>query len=418
MTDQNSLRFTEPTAALLTPTGRGAIAAIRFHGDCRLIADSRERLFRSASGRALAEETIGRVLFGRWGKETTEEVVLCRVDDTTLEIHCHGGITAAERILADLESRGCSICTWQELTAASLGLFAAECTEALARCSTLRTAGILLEQHSGVLKAAVESLLAGEAGSGRSSATSNGVRTQTAAQDREPTPSAVRAVNSSDSRQQIREKLDELLAWSEFGMHLAQPWRVVLAGRPNVGKSSLINALVGYTRSIVFDRPGTTRDVVTAETALEGWPIELADTAGLRSGSDHLESAGIDRTRKMLADADCRVLLFDVSGPPHTEDRNLLAEWPRAILVAHKCDLPDTWGDEVPPEAVRVSSLTGEGVEQFANVLSRRLVPVVPPAGTPIPFTLRQVTLLGEARQAIDSNDDVPFREALKTLLL
>ena len=388
MTDHISLPSTEPTAALLTPTGRGAIATIRFHGDCRLISDSPEPMFRSASGRALAGETIGRVLFGHWGKDTTEEVVLCRVDDSILEIHCHGGITAAERILGDLESRGCTIRTWQELTADSLGLFAAECSESLARCSTLRTAGILLEQQSGVLKAAVESLLAGA------------------------------AAISADRRQQIREKLDDLLAWSEFGLHLAQPWRVVLAGRPNVGKSSLINALVGYARSIVFDQPGTTRDVVTAETALDGWPIELADTAGLRTGSDDLESAGIDRARRMLADADCRVLLVDVSRPPHPDDRDLLAEWPRALLVAHKCDLPDTWGDEVSPQAVRVSSLTGEGVEQFAQVLSQQLVPEVPPNGTPIPFTLRQVTLLREARQAIDQNDDVPFREALKTLLL
>ena len=69
----------------------------------------------------------------------------------------------------------------------------------------------------------------------------------------------------------------------------------MLAGRPNVGKSSLTNALLGYTRSIVFDQPGTTRDVVTATTAIDGWPIEFSDTAGLREGSEPLEAAGIER---------------------------------------------------------------------------------------------------------------------------
>ena len=77
-------------------------------------------------------------------------------------------------------------------------------------------------------------------------------------------------------------RIREWLAWEDFGLHLTRPWNVVLAGRPNVGKSSLINALLGYTRSIVFDQPGTTRDVVTAATAIDGWPIELSDTAGLR----------------------------------------------------------------------------------------------------------------------------------------
>ncbi len=87
--------------------------------------------------------------------------------------------------------------------------------------------------------------------------------------------------------------LDAVLRWTDLGTHLATPWRVVLAGAPNVGKSSLINALLGYGRAIVFDQPGTTRDVVTADAAIEGWPITLADTAGLHDASDATESAGI-----------------------------------------------------------------------------------------------------------------------------
>src|SRR4029453_3197945 len=79
------------------------------------------------------------------------------------------------------------------------------------------------------------------------------------------------------------ELLGAVLEFAELGQHLTAPWRVVLAGPPNVGKSSLINALAGYQRTIVSHVPGTTRDVVTTTTAIDGWPVELADTAGLRA---------------------------------------------------------------------------------------------------------------------------------------
>ena len=88
---------------------------------------------------------------------------------------------------------------------------------------------------------------------------------------------------------------------ADLGLHLTSPWRVVVAGPPNVGKSSLINALVGYHRAVVFDTPGTTRDVVTVGTAIDGWPVELSDTAGIRPSDDRLESRvgrAIEQTRQ------------------------------------------------------------------------------------------------------------------------
>ena len=93
----------------------------------------------------------------------------------------------------------------------------------------------------------------------------------------------MRALADDDPRRAIDE-LEILIKRSEVGLRLVSGWRVVLAGRPNVGKSRLLNALAGYDRAIVDPTPGTTRDVVTIRTALDGWSVELSDTAGLRAG--------------------------------------------------------------------------------------------------------------------------------------
>lgn len=384
-TSESSPTVSGLRAAVLTPQGRGAVATILIEGSCRRLDETLPPLFRAANGAALADQPIGRICFGHWGTTVPEEVVVCRTGPETVEIHCHGGQAAIRRILNDLRTLGGVNSPWSDLLAEKEGRLAAECHQCLAQASTARTADILLQQYTGVLKEAIEAIAAGEW-----------------------TP---------DGRQSAVEQLDRLLHWSNFGVHLTRPWRVVLAGRPNVGKSSLINALVGYSRSIVFDQPGTTRDVVTAETAFQGWPVQLADTAGIRDRADELELAGIERARRQLEGADCRILLVDTSQSPQDDDRQLLGEWPEAVVVAHKSDLPDAWGDACPETAMRVSSVTGEGVQELADRIVARLVPDVPPAGTAIPVMPRQIECLARVRQAALDEDEPRFRRALHDCL-
>lgn len=377
-----------PLAACWTPQGRGAVATIRALGDDALWSRLSTRLFVAANGRGLCDQPIDRAIYGRWGSQTTEDVVVCRCDDRVLEIHCHGGEAASRRVLDDLEAVGFWIVSWTEMLAATEGRLQAECTEALARASTFRTASILLEQQSGALRRAIEGLA-------NSSIPGAGAQTSGA---------------RSSERSEAARAIDELLRWSDFGLHLTRPWQVVLTGRPNVGKSSLINALLGYTRSIVYSEPGTTRDVVTAETAIDGWPVRLADTAGLRDAADPLESDGIERARATLREADCRLLLLDTSRPPHPLDIRLMAEWPDALLVAHKCDLPCRWENMVPARALRVSSATGEGIDELVHAVGARLVSEAPPEGTPIPVAPRQVECLRAAKRALETGDSTAFR--------
>jgi tRNA modification GTPase len=343
-----------PHVAVITPPGRAAVATIRIAG--MVVLEEPTPLWRAANGRPLTEQPTGRVCFGCWGDESPEEVVLCRIDSDVVEVHCHGGQAAVARIIDDLEARGCEVQSWQEFERAGRDQIESECREALTRATTMRTADILWQQCQGRLSKMFSEL--------------------------EQMPP-----------EQARERAAELLRWAEFGIHLTRPWQVVLCGRPNVGKSSLINALVGYGRSIVYDQPGTTRDVVTAETALEGWPIEFSDTAGLRDEADELESAGIARAMERLMTADLRILLLDSSQPLTDDDDRLLADWPDALVVAHKSDLQTAWEDELPG-AIRVSSLTGAGLDELTTMIVDRLIPAVPPPLTPLPVTHRQAEFL------------------------
>lgn len=379
---------TPQIAARLTPGGRGAVAVVAVRGDCGPI-DSPSPLFQAANGRPLASQPVGRVVFGRWGRNATEEVVVCRTDEATLEICCHGGEAAVRRLLDDLHRVGWRIVPAAEFLAASLSAFDSDADLALTHATTERAATVLLAQRD-VLRAALERLV------------------------RDPT--------------NLAERIAGFLSRAEFGRHLTEPWNLVLAGRPNVGKSSLVNALVGFTRSIVSDEPGTTRDVVTAETAYDGWPLRFSDTAGIRGDAGPLEAEGIRRTRAGIEQADLVLLLIDASVPPTPEDEQLLRECtplsrdlhrlPRdSLIIAHKSDLPDVWCERLPTGALRVSSRTGEGVEALLHRIVSQLVPVVPTNDVPVPFTDRQVRCLTAARQSAIRGDIHEARRALAECL-
>lgn len=356
---------------LLTPAGRAAVASLLVAGP--LADEVVGTLFHPAGTRPFVEQPHGRILLGRWQSAATgEEVVVCRRAPEQVEVHCHGGQAAAAAIVAALVACGCHENAWQPWSEQSTdNPIRAAARSALASALTTRTAAILWNQYDGVLRRAFDEI-AGHVQTGDASA--------------------------------AKQQIDGLLAWSTLGAHLVNPWRVVLAGRPNVGKSSLINALVGYERAIVHSTPGTTRDVVTATTALDGWPIELADTAGLHDSTDPIEAAGMMLAKQRLATADLVVLVFDASNPNDHAERTLLEIWPQALAVANKCDLAE---DHTARGRVRihVSAKTGKNMETLARNIMERLVPLSPPVRQPMPFTTEQVAWLRATRLGLDAGD-------------
>ena len=396
-----------PSAALLTAAGRGAVAVIRVASNSDLGLAAIDRHFRAANGRSVEQQEIGTLCYGVWSDSgaagesavEAEDVVVCQTGSGVVEIHCHGGPAAIERILCQLERSGVRRADWRDQLldlngneASPSGRTATidvECFDAMTRATTERAALLLLRQSQGVLRAEIDSLLA------------------LAGEDR----AAMVGWAGGDSRSEVARRLRSLLDRADFGIHLAEPWRVVLAGRPNVGKSTLLNALLGYSRAIVFDEPGTTRDVVTGETAFDGWPFSISDTAGVRETDSELEREGIRRTRRSISDADLVCLLLDTSARPTDEDRALLADLRAAVpdgkllIVAHKSDRPDVWGDELPGDALPVSSTTGDGIDHLAAAIVERTVGKAPDAELAAPATRRQVLRLQEAFAAAELTD-------------
>lgn len=350
-------------AALLTPPGRGAVATILVQGQqATTLVD---HCFQAAARKPLSKFPLNHIVFGRFvaSDGPGEELVVCRTSEDQIEVHCHGGRAAAEAIFHALTSMGCQHSDWQEMVVdQESDPLSAEAREALAAARTERTAAILLDQYRGALRTALEAIIA-----------------------------RLDEGQLDTATQQLR-LLDR---YSELGTHLTQPWKIVLTGRPNVGKSSLINAMLGYQRSIVFDQPGTTRDVLTAQTALDGWPVELFDTAGLRNSDDALEAEGAALALQQVQRADAVVLVFDASLSWSREDAALMAQFPQAVIVHNKSDL--TKAEAKRPPGIVTSALDGQGIEVLLAVLIAQLVQELPPPQSAVPFTEQQVKAIRAA---------------------
>jgi tRNA modification GTPase len=200
-------------------------------------------------------------------------------------------------------------------------------------------------------------------------------------------------------------RIDDLLQQASRGRLVREGAQVAIVGAPNVGKSSLFNALLNTNRAIVTAIPGTTRDLLTERADIGGLSLALVDTAGVRETSDVVEREGVARARDTIGVADLTIVMLDRSRRLETDDRELLAATttrPR-VVVWNKADLPSasTTREDVSPEAIDISARTGAGIDRLiaaiANVLSAR----EPRRDTPAVTNVRHTVLLERSKEAL-----------------
>ena len=358
--------------ARLTPAGTAAIGVIGLagHGAVALIAScirtgGQKHPLRVPNTKlgvrhGPAGSSVQKTVSVGWfddGRQSDQIVVVIQsgYDREIVEIHCHGGPAVIDWIMQALETKGArrvEVRDWLRLTIPNP--IKRSVLARLGHAATFKTAAILLDQFHGAWERCVRQ---------------------------------IQALLAEKRWSELRALVARLQGLIPVGKHLCRPFLIALAGAPNSGKSTLLNALLGYTRAITSPQPGTTRDVVTAETAFDGWPVCLLDTAGFRDTPDPLEAAGIAKAVHTWKQADLVLWLLDVSAPPILPP----AELTNCLFVLSKIDLQPAWeADAVLSDRrdyVAVSAKTGAGMEELMCTILHKLLPQIPEPGEAVPFT-------------------------------
>ncbi|HEY6154928.1 MAG TPA: tRNA uridine-5-carboxymethylaminomethyl(34) synthesis GTPase MnmE [Candidatus Udaeobacter sp.] len=368
------MAVSDTIAAISTPPGEGAIALVRISGPNAIeIADELFRGKELPSRFASHVQHLGEIFSKE--NQLIDQVMLSThrapasyTGEDLVEISCHGGTLVSARLLEACLRAGARAAQPGEFTERAFLNGKMDLTQAEAVIDLIRARTDL------ALRSATEQL------EGRLGDQIRKIRDELIA--------LLAQINASidfpeegiepEENERLRDRLDSvrdqitvLLATAHQGRVLREGVRVVIYGATNAGKSSLLNRLLGYDRVIVSNTHGTTRDTIEETVNLDGVPIRLLDTAGLRPSESQLERAGIERTEKSLQLADLRLHIADHNAPKPVHFNGITSD-PNEIVVLNKSDLPEDidWKDF---QALRISCATGDGLPQLKQEILGRI---------------------------------------------
>ncbi|WP_409303552.1 tRNA uridine-5-carboxymethylaminomethyl(34) synthesis GTPase MnmE [Peribacillus sp. SCS-155] len=370
--------------AISTPMGEGAIAIVRISGDEAIqIAD---RIYRGHNQKSLQKVESHTIHYGHLvdpnSNEIVEEVMVSVMKgpktftrEDVIEINCHGGLVSVNRVLQLVLSQGARLAEPGEFTKRAflngrIDLSQAEAVMDLIRAKTDRAMNVALGQMEGRLSKLVRKLRQ------EILETLAQVEVNIDYPEYDDVEEMTHKLFMEKARS-VRSELKKLLQTSQQGKILREGLSTVIIGRPNVGKSSLLNSLVHENKAIVTDIPGTTRDVIEEYVNVRGVPLRLLDTAGIRETEDIVERIGVERSRAVLKEADLILLVLNYSDDLTKEDE-MLFETVRGmdvIVIVNKTDLPKKIDLQRVQElsegrVVTTSLLEDQGVDELEEAIA------------------------------------------------
>jgi tRNA modification GTPase len=362
--------------AVATPPGRSAIGVIRLSGPESLEivrALCRDSHFTPEPGKILLKQ-----IFQESGKPLDSVLVSFFASphsftgEDVAEISCHGSPVILRQVLDLSQGLGARLAGPGEFTLRAcrngkMNLSQAEAIRDLINAQTDAAAVQAARQLNGELSNAL--------GPSKEQLIQIIVRLESALEFVEDDLPQIQTTEIKKTLENLVGSINALASTYASGHLLRDGIKIVIVGRPNVGKSSLFNKLLGLDRAIVTDIAGTTRDSISEYLSLQGIPIALTDTAGIRSAGDQIEEIGVERTRRAMAEADLLLVVVDGSVDPAPEDLEILSEanCGHHVVVINKCDLPGAPNIQnsldQSSSVVHVSALTGEGLVNLATAI-------------------------------------------------
>lgn len=366
-------------SAVITALGEGAVGIVRISGADALA--TAEKIFKSRSGKKLSEYQHHTLVYGHVtdADGTMVDEVLCvymqaphsYTAEDVVEIQSHGGIQSLKKILALTYQNGARPAEAGEFTKRAflngrIDLTQAEAVMDIIRSRSEASLKLAVRQQNGQLAQELRKL--------RSKMLDVVINLEAVIDYPEEDIEDVTFDTVAGSIANTAEGIENLLAHAHTGKILREGLRTAIVGRPNVGKSSLLNALLKEERAIVSEYAGTTRDVIEEQLLLDGVPLVLADTAGIRKTEDYVEQIGVEKSRRLLQDAELVICVVDGSEGLTAEDEEILqaASEKPCVIIVNKSDLEiDTTLQQLQErfgidKVMPLSARTNEGIDRFA----------------------------------------------------
>ncbi|MED4562208.1 tRNA uridine-5-carboxymethylaminomethyl(34) synthesis GTPase MnmE, partial [Bacillus altitudinis] len=405
-------------AAISTPMGEGAIAIIRLSGpDAVQIAD---RMYKGPKEKKLVSVDSHTIHYGHIVDSSTEQVIeevmvsVLRAPKTftredVIEINCHGGIVTVNKVLQLALKEGARLAEPGEFTKRAflngrIDLSQAEAVMDLIRAKTDRAMNVAITQMEGRLSGLIKRLR------GEILETLAHVEVNIDYPEYDDVEEMTHRV-LVEKATSVKKEIESLLTTSQQGKILREGLSTVIIGRPNVGKSSLLNSLVQETKAIVTDIPGTTRDVIEEYVNVRGVPLRLVDTAGIRETEDIVERIGVERSRQVLKEADLILLVLNYSEELSEEDIKLFeaVSGMDIIVIVNKTDLEPKLDVEKVKElakdrpVVTTSLLQEKGIDELEMAIqSLFFTGSIESGDLTYVSNTRHIALLQEAKQSIE----------------